>query len=116
MMVVPVHDEIVLQVPRADAPEIMKIVKECMTTTEGWAVPLTAGIDGPMENWGSKYCTYFGSMVELYQSKSFTARWDTGVIYRPPNRCWNFDTNYRSSPPPGTLDAASWTRGSWAKY
>jgi len=26
-----------------------------MTTTEGWAVPLTAGIDGPMENWGEKY-------------------------------------------------------------
>ena len=69
-----------------------------------------------LENWGSKYCTYFGSMVELYQSKSFTARWDTGVIYRPPTRCWNFDTNYRSSPPPGTLDATTWTRGTWAKY
>ncbi len=69
-----------------------------------------------LENWGSKYCTYFGSMVELYQSKSFTGRWDTGVIYRPPNRCWNFDTNYRNNPPPGTLDAASWTRGTWAKY
>ena len=55
MMVVPVHDEIVLQVPRADAQEIMQTVKECMTTTEGWAVPLTSGIDGPMENWGSKY-------------------------------------------------------------
>jgi hypothetical protein len=26
-----------------------------MTTTEGWAVPLTAGIDGPLENWGVKY-------------------------------------------------------------
>ena len=69
-----------------------------------------------LENWGSQYCTYYGSMVQLYQSKTFTGRWDTGVIYRPPNRCWNFDTNYRSSPPPGTLDAASWTRGSWAKY
>ncbi len=69
-----------------------------------------------LENWSNKYCTYFGSMVELYQSKSFTGRWDTGVIYRPPNRCWNFDTNYRNNPPPGTLDAASWTRGTWAKY
>jgi hypothetical protein len=26
-----------------------------MTTTEGWAVPLTSGIDGPMDNWGEKY-------------------------------------------------------------
>jgi hypothetical protein len=69
-----------------------------------------------LENWSSRYCNYFGSMVQLYQSKTFTGRWDTGVIYRPPIRCWNFDPNYRSLPPPGTLDAASWTRGSWAKY
>jgi hypothetical protein len=26
-----------------------------MTTTEGWAVPLTADADGPLENWGAKY-------------------------------------------------------------
>jgi hypothetical protein len=26
-----------------------------MTTTEGWAVPLTADVDGPLENWGQKY-------------------------------------------------------------
>ena len=69
-----------------------------------------------LENWSSQYCTYYGSMVQLYQSKTFTARWDTGVIYRPPNRCWNFDTNYRNSPPPGSLDAVAWTRGTWAKY
>jgi hypothetical protein len=33
----------------------MQTVRQCMTTTEGWAVPLTAGVDGPFENWGSKY-------------------------------------------------------------
>lgn len=55
LLIVPVHDEIVLNAPRKDAGEIMKIVQECMTTTEGWAVPLTAGIDGPMETWGDKY-------------------------------------------------------------
>ena len=55
LLIVPVHDEIVLNAPRKDAQEIMKIVKECMTTREGWSVPLTAGIDGPMENWGEKY-------------------------------------------------------------
>jgi DNA polymerase-1 len=55
LLIVPVHDEIVLNAPRKDAEEIMRIVKDCMTTTEGWAVPLTAGIDGPLENWGVKY-------------------------------------------------------------
>ena len=55
LLIVPVHDEIVLNAPRKDVEEIMKIVKKCMTTSEGWDVPLTAGIDGPMENWGEKY-------------------------------------------------------------
>jgi len=51
-LVVPVHDEIVMSIPKAEAPEIMAQVKECMTTREGWAVPLTAGCDGPAERWG----------------------------------------------------------------
>lgn len=55
-LIVPVHDEIVLQAPRKDAEEIKKVVQECMTTKgESWSVPLTAGIDGPMETWGDKY-------------------------------------------------------------
>ncbi len=54
-MVVPVHDEIVLQCPKDDAEEIMQTVRECMTTREGWQVPLTAGVDGPFKNWGEKY-------------------------------------------------------------
>lgn len=55
LLIVPVHDEIVLNAPREDAAEIMQTVKECMTTTEGWAIPLTSGIDGPLETWGDKY-------------------------------------------------------------
>ena len=54
-LIVPVHDEIVLQAPRDQAEEIKRIVQECMTTTDGWDVPLTAGIDGPLETWGDKY-------------------------------------------------------------
>lgn len=54
-LIVPVHDEIVLQAPREDANEIAQIVKECMTTRDGWSVPLTAGVDGPFETWGQKY-------------------------------------------------------------
>ena len=55
LLIVPVHDEIVLNAPRKDAEEIKHVVQQCMTTTEGWNVPLTAGIDGPLETWGDKY-------------------------------------------------------------
>lgn len=54
-LIVPVHDEIVLECPREQAAEVMPIVRECMTTREGWAVPLTAGVEGPFDNWGQKY-------------------------------------------------------------
>jgi len=54
-LIVPVHDEIVLNVPRDDYKDIMQTVQDCMTTREGWQVPLTAGVDGPFENWGEKY-------------------------------------------------------------
>jgi DNA polymerase-1 len=49
-LIVPVHDEIVMQAPRENAEEIKRIVQACMTTTEGWDIPLTAGVDGPFEN------------------------------------------------------------------
>ena len=55
LLIVPVHDEIVLNCPRDQVSDIIKTVQECMTTTEGWSVPLTAGIDGPLETWGEKY-------------------------------------------------------------
>ena len=54
-MVVPVHDEIVLNCPEEDSQEVMHVVREAMTTREGWQVPLTAGVDGPFKNWGEKY-------------------------------------------------------------
>jgi DNA polymerase-1 len=54
-LIVPVHDEIVLNAPRESAAEIQQIVREAMTTREGWSVPLTADVDGPLENWGAKY-------------------------------------------------------------
>jgi DNA polymerase-1 len=54
-MIVPVHDEIVLQAPRDEVHDVMEVVRQCMTTSEGWEVPLTAGVDGPFENWGEKY-------------------------------------------------------------
>lgn len=68
-----------------------------------------------LEYWTGKSCTYFGSMVELFESKSFTGDWDTGVIYRPPNRRWNFDPNFANNPPPGSVDAVVTSRGTWAR-
>jgi DNA polymerase-1 len=55
LLIVPVHDEIVLNAPRGDVEEIKQLVRKCMTTTEGWDIPLTADVDGPLENWGAKY-------------------------------------------------------------
>ncbi len=69
-----------------------------------------------LEDWNGDYCTYFGSMVELFESKVAKGKWDTGVIYRPPFRRWNFDPNYRNVAPPGSPDAVSWSRGTWAKW
>lgn len=54
-MLVPVHDEIVMSVPPKDVKDVSVVLQEGMTTTEGWAVPLTSGVDGPYKRWGDKY-------------------------------------------------------------
>jgi hypothetical protein len=69
-----------------------------------------------LENWSKIDFTYHGSMVELFESKIFTGEWDTGNIYNPPNRKWNFDTKFSDDPPPGSLDAASYSRGTWVRF
>lgn len=52
LMVVPVHDEIVLSVPKTDMHDVGRIVQECMTTKKGWTVPLLAGTPDIGERWG----------------------------------------------------------------
>ena len=69
-----------------------------------------------LESWSGKYATYFGSMVELFTSANFTGAWQLGAVYAPPTRCFNFDANFDTTPPPGSLDAVSVTRGTWARY
>jgi DNA polymerase I-like protein with 3'-5' exonuclease and polymerase domains len=55
-LVVPVHDEIVMDVPEGLVDEVAPLVKSCMTTaTEEWALPLTADFSGPYKRWGAKY-------------------------------------------------------------
>ena len=69
-----------------------------------------------LETWTAKTCTYYGSMVELFQSKTYTGKWDTGNIYTPPSRRWNFDTNFSTSAPPGSFILTVYSRGSWSKF
>jgi len=71
-----------------------------------------------LEDWSSKTCTYYGSMAELFPSKTFTGTWDTGNIYSPPSRYWFYNTNYSQAngAPPGTLHVITYTRGSWQKF
>lgn len=52
MMIVPVHDEMLLSVPKADQLEVAKTFQECMTTREGWEVPLLAGAPDVGDRWG----------------------------------------------------------------
>lgn len=68
-----------------------------------------------LENWSNKSCTYYGSMVAIYQSKFFTGAWNTGDIYSPPKRLWNFDPLFSTTPPPGSVDAIVINRGGWAR-
>ena len=52
MLIAPVHDEVVLSVPKVDQKEIAMVVQECMTTRDGWEVPLLAGLPDVGERWG----------------------------------------------------------------
>jgi hypothetical protein len=66
-----------------------------------------------LENWNTKSFTYYGSMVELYQSRQSIGRWGSANVYNPPNRRWYFDTNLQVYTPPGTLLVYSYTKGRW---
>lgn len=51
----PVHDEVIFSVPREDAEEAMHLIKEVMSVTEGYLVPIPAEPEGPLARWGEKY-------------------------------------------------------------
>ncbi|MEO7931851.1 MAG: hypothetical protein ABIT76_01705 [Chthoniobacterales bacterium] len=69
-----------------------------------------------LEDWTNDSFTYFGSMVQLFTSKTFTGEWDTGAIYAAPNRAWNFDSSFLATPPPGSLDVVTRTRGNLIRF
>jgi hypothetical protein len=67
-----------------------------------------------LENWTNKTFTYYGSMVELYQSQTANGQWVYGGnIYEAPIRQWYFDTKFRTKPPPGSLMVYTYAKGRW---
>ncbi len=65
------------------------------------------------EDWSNAQFTYYGSMVELYQSKYYTGIWGKSNVYNPPTRKWYFDTNFYKTPPPGSLILVMYNKGRW---
>lgn len=67
-----------------------------------------------LEAWDNVYFTYYGSMVELYQSRQGIGEWSYGGnVYGAPSRQWYFDTNFKTKPPPGSLMLYSYIKGKW---
>lgn len=66
-----------------------------------------------LEDWGGKTFTYYGSMVELYQSRQAIGKWGSDNVYNPPTRQWYFDTNFQFNAPPGSLLVYSYVKGRW---
>lgn len=54
LMLLPVHDEIVLDAPLAEIPNILREVPDLLQDTS-LRVPITADADGPWGSWGAKY-------------------------------------------------------------
>jgi hypothetical protein len=67
-----------------------------------------------LEDWSHAILTYYGSMVELYQSQQSTGEWGKGNVYVPPTRHWYFDANFKLRPPPGSLMVYSYVKGRWS--
>ena len=59
--------------------------------------------------------TYYGSLVEAFNSTEFTGLWQTGNVYYWPNREWNFDTNFLTKQPPGYASGVLYSRGRWQR-
>jgi hypothetical protein len=68
-----------------------------------------------LENMSGKMFTYYGSMVELFQSQQSVGKWTNDIsVYRPPDRQWFFDNNFKVKPPPGSLMIYSYIKGKWS--
>ncbi len=70
----------------------------------------------PSNGWQESNFTYYGSMIQLFKSTSFTGLWYTNNTYWPPNRIWNFDDLFLTNPPKGSVQATQLSRGRWERF
>ena len=64
-----------------------------------------------LEDWqkNSNTFTYYGSMVELFNSQQATGHWSASAnIAKLPSQHWYYDTGYQDSSPPGKLTIAAY--------
>jgi hypothetical protein len=64
-----------------------------------------------LEDWqkNSNTFTYYGSMVELFNSQQGTGKWQSSSsVYKAPGLHWYYDTNFQVGAPPGTLQIAAY--------
>lgn len=54
-MLLPVHDEIIFSVPKEDYQEAMVLIRDVMSITDDYLVPVPADPEGPLDRWGTKY-------------------------------------------------------------
>ncbi len=66
-----------------------------------------------LEDWTNKSLTYYGSMVELYQSQQATGIWGKSNVYSPPLREWFFDTDFQTNTPPGSIMIVNYMKQRW---
>ena len=69
-----------------------------------------------LENWNNVNFTYYGSLIEAFNSAQHTGNWQTNDVYHWPNRLWNFDTNFLTTQPPGMPQGVIFSRGRWERY
>jgi hypothetical protein len=62
------------------------------------------------EDWRSRNLTYYGSMVQLYKSAQFNTQLHAaGQLFKnPASNKWYYDTNFRNSSPPGSLQISAY--------
>ena len=68
-----------------------------------------------LENWTNINFTYYGSLIEAFNSAQYTGEWQTNDVYTWPNRLWNYDTNFSNVQPPGLPQGAQYSRGRWER-
>ena len=69
-----------------------------------------------LEDWSAIKFTYYGSMVELYNSRQAIGKWTMTNVYDAPDRQWYFDNSFKTNPPPGSLMLYSYVKGKWTAY